>query len=136
MHQVSIIITNGKMLSFTARPDTASFFCATNALINSLSNANELVKLTLIYSNCVPILTYACSVKQYSSTDMSDCNVAVNNALRRVFGFKDWRSIRTLREIFHFKSIYEIFKTSRERFLKSCENHPNPVLKSITLLSY
>ena len=41
-----------------------------------------MTQLTLLYSNCIPIITYTCKVKQFSFTEMSDCNVAVNNALR------------------------------------------------------
>ena len=92
-------ISSGKTFSFSAKPDIASFFRASNAIIHVLSNAEEPILLKLLYTNCIPILTYACEVKQYCASEMSDCNVAVNNALRMIFGFRDWRSIRTLRAI-------------------------------------
>ena len=96
----------GKCFSFTARPDISSFFRATNAVINVLSGAHEHTLLTLLFTNCVPILSYACSIKHYSAADMSDCNVAVNNVFRKIFGFTEWQSIRYLREIFGFQSLY------------------------------
>ena len=108
-----------------------SFFRATNAVLNVLKGAKEHVLLSLLYTNCVPILTYAASVKEYLASKMSDCNVAVNNAFRKIFGFKEWRSIRILREIFNFESFYVLFKTAREKFLASCACHPNPVIKFI-----
>ena len=80
-------IVSGKSFSFTARPDISSFFRATNSILNVLSDAHERVLLTLLYNNCIPIITYACSVKQFSASDISDCNLAINNALRKVFGF-------------------------------------------------
>ena len=82
-------ISSGKAFSFSAKPDMNSFFRASNAILSVLGDADKPVLLTLLYTNCVPILTYACSIKQYSASEMSDCNVAVNNALRRIFGFKD-----------------------------------------------
>ena len=100
-------------------------------MLNVLSGAHEQVLLTLLYANCVPILTYACSIKNYSASDMSDCNIAVNNALRKVFGFTEWQSIRTLREIFGFKSIYVIFKTAQDDFLESCRRHHNSIISFI-----
>ena len=124
----------GKCFSFTARPDISSFFRATNAVINVLTGAQHHTLLTLLFTNCVPILTYACSVKDYSSADMSDCNVAMNSALRRAFGFTDWRSIRTLRENFGFKSLYVIFKNAQKRFAKACRHHHNPVITFIASL--
>ena len=128
---LGVTLTNGTTLGFSARPDLMSFFRATNAVLNVLKGAKEHVLLSLLYTNCVPILTYAASVKEYSASEMSDCNVAMNNAFRKIFGFKEWRSIRILREIFNFESIYVLFKTAREKFLASCAFHPNPVIKFI-----
>ena len=125
-------IVGGKRFSFTARPDLSNFFRATNAVINVLSKAHEHTLLHLLHSNCVPILTYACEVKQYSAADMSDCNIAVNNAYRKIFGFKDWRSIRELREMFAFESLYVTFKKAQDKFLLKCSSHSNPIIQSLT----
>ena len=124
-------LVSGKRFSFSARPDISSFFRATNAVINVLKGAHEHTLLTLLHSNCVPILTYACAVKHYSSSDMSDCNVAMNNAFRTIFGLTDWRSIRTLRAMFGFKSLDDTFKVAQDRFLASCRSHTNPIVSCI-----
>ena len=50
-------IVAGKLLSFSARADLSSFFRAANAVINTLTGAHEHTLVTLLYSNCVPILT-------------------------------------------------------------------------------
>ena len=86
------------------------------------------------YLDCVPILTYACAVKQYSSSDMSDCNLAMNNAFSKIFGFKEWQSIRVLREEFNFKSIYKIFKLAQDSFLSACRSHHNPVINLLAFV--
>ena len=57
--------------------------------------------------------------------------VLMNNALRKIFGFRDWRSIRTLREIFNFKSLYDIFKLAKDRFLISCSHSHNPIISHL-----
>ena len=62
--------------------------------------------LSLLYTNCVPILTYGCAVKEYSPSEMSDCSVAMNNAFTNIFGFKRWESIRYPNELFGFESVY------------------------------
>ena len=132
---LGVTIVAGKVFSFTARPDISSFYRATNAVLNVLRGAQEHTLLLLLYTNCVPILTYACSIKQYSASDMSDCNVAMNNAFRRIFGFTQWQSIRTLREIFGFDSLYIMFKNARDRFALSCRHHDNPVITFIASLN-
>ena len=124
-------IKSGSSLGFSARPDLASFYRATNAIIHSLPGAHEHTLITLLYTNCVPILSYACAVKEYSASEMTSCNTAMNNALRKVFGFSRWESIRTLREVFGMKSLYDIFKTTQDRFNKNCRSHPNPIVSYI-----
>ena len=128
---LGVTIKNGRSLGFSARPDIASFFRACNAVIHSLPGAHEHTLVTLLYSNCVPILTYACAVKEYSSSDMSNCNTAVNNALRKVFGFSRWESIRILREMFGMKSLYDIFMVTQEKFLRTCRSHNNQIVTHI-----
>ena len=97
---LGLTIVAGRVFSFTARPDISSFFRATNAILNVLTGAHEQTLLTLLHANCVPIITYACEFKQYSASDMSDCHIAVNNAFRKIFGFKERQSIRVLRKIY------------------------------------
>ena len=55
-------IRSGKSFSFVARPDITSFFRACNSVLRVLDDAHEMTQLTLLYSNCVPIITYACGV--------------------------------------------------------------------------
>ena len=125
----------GATLSFSARPEISSFFRAANSILRTLDGAHEQILVNLLYSNCVPILTYACDVKEFSARDMSDCNVAVNNALRKVFGFSTWQSIRVLREIFGFQSLYEIFKSAQDRFISQSRSHSNPILSFLVALA-
>ena len=132
---LGVTLMSGKRLGFSARPDITNFYRASNSVLAALKGAHEHVSLSLVYSNCVPILTYACAVKQYTSSDMSDCNVAINNACRRIFGFKQWQSIRVLREIFDFKSLYIIFKETQDKFLYNCRLHANPIINSIANLN-
>ena len=131
---LGVTLTSGLSLGFSARPDLSAFYRATNAILTTLKGAHEHVSLTLLHTNCVPIITYACSVKEYTHNEMSDCNVAINNAFRRIFGFKEWQSIRVLRDIFGFKSLYIIFKESQDKFCNSCKSHINPIVNFIANL--
>ena len=126
-------IVGGKGFSFSARPDISNFFRAANAVLNVLSGAQEHTLLYLLHTNCVPILTYACEVKEYNSREMSDCNIALNSAFRKIFGFRDWRSISDLREIFGFESLYVTFKKAQDKFFQNCVTHFNPVIRSFAL---
>ena len=85
--------------------------------------------MQLLYSNCVPKLTYGAEVKTLNSLEMNRYNVALNSAIRRIFGFRYYQSIRQIRECYSFKSIEELFDKAKRRFFNSILYHDNNVLK-------
>ena len=95
----------------------------------------EEILLHLLYTNCFPILTYACAVKEYPARQMHDCNTAVNDALRMIFGYNRWQSVKTLRESFGYKSLTELFHAAKQKFHASLSSHQNSVIKHIARIS-
>ena len=67
-------------------------------------------------SSCVPTLLYACDVKEYSSSGVIDFNTAVNDAVRKIYSFNRWESVRHLRIEQGYESIHEMFFQQRESF--------------------
>ena len=94
----------------------------------------ENVLMQLLYSNCVPKLTFGAAVKELTSSEMNQFNVAVNTAVRRIFGFRYWQSIRQLREYYGYDSVEIIFAKARKRFLISIANHNNGLLRFLSQL--
>ena len=68
---VSIFSKNG--LCYSSANDLRTFYRATNSLLSVLSKPSEEVLMYLLYTNCVPIITYAFNVK-----DLLDSITAVN----------------------------------------------------------
>ena len=87
--------------------------------------------MQLLYSCCIPILSYACPVKDYPSRQMQDCTTAINDALRLVFGYNRWESVRSLRESFGYRSLVEIFQHAKNKFKASILCHHNPIISRI-----
>ena len=81
----------------------------------------------LLYSNCVPVINYAAEVNDYKCKDMTNCNTAINDAMRKIFTFSRRESVISLRESYGYKSIYVIFSERRSRFLASQKIHSNCV---------
>ena len=127
-------VTAGKSLSFSAISDLRSFHRASNAIFYSPVKPHEQILMTLLYTNCVPILSYACAVKEYSPSNMSDCNTAINNAIRKIFSFSRTESVRHLRSCFGHNSIYEIFATAKNKFLKTASSSTNCVISHLSKL--
>ena len=70
-------------------------------------------------------------VKDFSSSEMSRCNTALNNAIRKIFGFHQWESIRTLRSGLGYPDLYTIFAQRRSAFHSRLANSSNSVLRHL-----
>ena len=124
-------IVNKKGISFSSTNDLSKFYRASNSLLRAVNKPSEEVMMQLLYSCCIPILSYASAVKDYPSRQMQDCCTAMNDALRLLFGFNRWESVRSLRESFGYKSLVEIFHASKRKFEASLLTHHNPVVSHI-----
>ena len=72
--------------------------------------------MKLLYSVCVPIITYACEVVVFPPKEMESLHIAVNDAIRKIFAYNRWESIKTLRESFGYRSVTEIFTQRKKSF--------------------
>ena len=54
-------------------------------------------------------------MKEYSTKQMQECNTAVNDALRLIFWYDRWESVRALRESFGYFSLTELFAIAHHR---------------------
>ena len=124
-------IVNNRGISFSCSEDVSKFYRASNSILRAVHKPSEEVLIQLLYTCCIPILSYGSQVKVYPSRQMQDCSTAVNDALRLIFGFNRWESVRTLRESFGYKSLVEIFNVSRSKFDASLVSHRNPVISHL-----
>ena len=127
-------IVNGPSLSFSATDDLCSFYRASNSILNVLNKPDEIISMKLLFTNCVPVISYACAIKEYSSREMSNCNVAINDAIRKIFSFKRSESVRELREFCGYDSIYEIFFKAKQKFQSSLIKHRNSIISSLAVI--
>ena len=121
--------------TFTAESDLRSFYRASNSVLNVLEKPDEAVQMQLLFSNCVPTITYGCAVKEYTAREMTDCNTALNDAIRKIFSYQRWQSTRALREGFGYCSLHEIFAKAKKKFQLSLVHHSNTVLSSLYVIS-
>ena len=91
--------------------------------------------MKLLYTFSLPILTNACEVKTFSCFDMLDYHVATNDAIRRIFSFNRWESVRHLRESFGYRDIYSIFAQRKRSFLHRFRLTNNSILHSFLTLT-
>ena len=80
-------IVAGNHLTFSSRSEMSCFYRSVNSLMSSIRKPNELVLMNLLYANCVPGLTYASEVKDVPNREIQEMNVALNDAIRRIFSY-------------------------------------------------
>ena len=115
-------IVSGASLTFSCKKELSNFYRSFNSLLSSNQKPDELVLMNLLYSNCVPVLTNAAEVKIIPNVEVHDCNVALNNCIRRIFSYNRWESTRYLRQQMSFPSVTEIFYSRSTRFITNCLN--------------
>ena len=130
---LGVLLSAGKSLSFSPTTAIRSFHRASNSILHSRVKPDKSVLMKLLYANRIPIITYACAVKELSSADMYHCHVAVNNAIRKVFTFGVWQSIRQLRIDYGYPSIYEIFATAKSKFDASAPTSSNSIVSHLAV---
>ena len=114
---------------FSVIEDLRGFFGSVNSILSSMNKPRENVLMQLLYSNCVPKLTFGASVKELTASEKNQFNVAVNTAVRRIFGFRQWQSIRQIREVYGYDSIETMYDKARRRFHNGMMSHSNDILR-------
>ena len=122
---------SGKEMLFSAKSDLSSFRRSANSIISSIRKPNEQVMMRLLYTYCVPILSYASEVKRYSSAEMHKCTVALNDCIRRIFSYNRWESVRTLREQLGYKDLTVTFAVRERNFLSGIPSMHNSAVSSL-----
>ena len=83
-----------KKLAVDIIPIKRKFFVACNCILGKAKCIDDLMKLSLMKSFCLPILTYATVSMKLSLSQISDLNACWNSVYRRIFGFNRWESVR------------------------------------------
>ena len=127
-------INSRPSLSFSIKPNLCSYYASTNSILKCVGKPSEHVLMNLLYSHCVPNLTYCAEVKTLSANDMQKCNVALNDSIRYIFSFNRWESTRFLRQLFNRPNIVEIFHARRKRFSDRNKQSDNSVIRFLATL--
>ena len=129
---LGVSICAGKSLSFSPIASIRSFHRAANAILHSRIKLNNDVLMKLLYTNCVPILTYASAVREFNAANMYRFHVAINNAIRKIFSFAVWQSIRHIRISYGCESIYELFASAKAKFLANAPSSSNSIVSHLS----
>ena len=113
---LGVLLKSDARFTCSAKKCRNAFYRSSNSIINTLHGPSELVQMKLLYSFCVPIITYASDVVIFHNKEMESLHVAVNDAIRKIFSYNRWESIKVLRESLGYLSVTEIFAKRKKSF--------------------
>jgi len=131
---LGIVIQSGDHFSCSSQKCLGGFYRSVNTILNTIRKPSEDVMMNLLYSVCIPIITYASDVTLFSSKELTRMHVAANDAVRKIFTYNRWESVKILREGLGFPSITEIFASRRKSFELYLPQLGNPILISLSQL--
>ena len=74
---------------------TRMFYSSVNSILHKTSNLDDLSRLYLIESYCLPLLIYAIPALNLKEDQINDLNVAWNCVYRRISGFHRWEYVKS-----------------------------------------
>ena len=93
---LGLVLVSGR--KFTCRlEDQRRRFCkAVNSVICNGKGLSEEILLSVIRAQCLPILMYSSEVWRCNMEELRKVSVSYNNAIRRIFGFKKFESVKEI----------------------------------------
>ena len=133
---LGVTVVTGDSITFSNSRPLRHFRSAANTILSAPVKSSETVLIKLLYTICVPNLTYACEAIHYSSKQFHDLNVAVKDCFRKVFGCNRWESVRFLRQELDYPSLTEIFRSRSRNFHERMHLLRNDTLNLLNSLSF
>ena len=128
---LGVTLKSDKSFTCSAKKPRGAFYRSANSILNTLRGPSNYVLMKLLYSICVPIITYAADVVEYHNSELLSLHVAVKDAIRKIFSYNRWESIRTLRDSYGYLSVTQIFAERKISFEKKLPQIGNAFLSSL-----
>ena len=128
---LGVTVVAGSKFSTSHLKPLVKFRSAANTVLNVHRKPSEQILMKLLYATCVPHLTYASDVIQYSVSQLQPLSVALNDCIRRIFTYNRWESVRYLRLSLGYLSLTEIFENRSRNFLKQLSRLGNFTLERL-----
>ena len=128
---LGITVVSGSSFSCSINKCLATFYRSANSILNVVRRPSECVMMKILYDISVPNLTYASEAVVFSAREMNRLHVALNDAIRKIFTFARWESVKALREGCGYPSVTEIFAKRKQLFTQKMPTLGNTVLTTI-----
>jgi hypothetical protein len=110
---LGLTFISGHTINVDCQVIKRKFYAACNSILAHSRRNNELVKLQLVKSFCLPLLTYCLGAIEVPRYKVKDLGVCWNDSFRKIFSFNRWESVKELQ--WHlgelpFEFIYDLYR--------------------------
>ena len=98
------------------------FYAALNGIVYKCASAQEPVKLHLIKSYCLPILTYCIGALDFKLSDIIQFKICWNDVFRKIFGYRRYDSVKQLQYFCNELPFNYIYDLARWHFCDTIKN--------------
>src|SRR5277367_850174 len=93
---LGIWLCAGKYFCVDLAEPRRKFFMSVNSILSKCKYTNDIVKLQLLESHCLPIIMYATECLDLKPSQMKEVNSWWNSVYRKIFGYNKWESVKGL----------------------------------------
>ena len=116
---LGVMFVSGPSLSVDCNFIKRKFYAACNSIVYSCKHANELVKLQLMKSYCLPLLTYCIGAIDLPKYKVKDLSVCWNDCFRKLFKFQRWESVKEVQYYLNELPFELMYDLARWKFLSA-----------------
>ena len=114
---LGVIFFAGLKINIDCQVTKRKFYAACNSVLSHCRRNDNLVKLHLVKSFCLPLLTYCLGAVEVPHHRIIDLGVCWNDCFRKKFGYHRWESVKELQWFLNELPFEYIYDLSRWRFL-------------------
>lgn len=110
---LGVTFISGSKLNIDTEVIKRKFYAACNSVLSHCKCNNELVKLHLVKSYCLPLLTYCLGAIDVPRHKIKELGVCWNDCFRKIFKFQRWESVKELMwflDELPFEYIYDLYR--------------------------
>ena len=128
---LGIIVKSGYKFMVDFEAVKRKYYMACNTILCNSVFQTELLRLQLLETYCLPILTYCVAALDITRTQLKELNACWNMIFRKIFGFNKWESVRCFIAGLGRLDFEHIYYWQRLKFLKNAFASNNSILLSI-----
>ena len=130
---LGVVFTGGNRLIVDCSYVKRKFYAACNAVLVKCKHASDIIRLHLIKSYCLPLLTYCIGAIDLPHYKVRELGVCWNDCFRKIFHYNRWESVSELQYYCGEMPFEFIFDLCKWNFLaKLCTV---PIVDSVALFS-